>query len=42
MATDDYPSIRESAHAVIAAVGRDNGDPDSLRAGLLDALKPVH
>ncbi len=40
MATDDYPSIRESAHAVIAAVGRDNGDPDSLRAGLLDALKP--
>ena len=40
MATDDYPSIWESAHAVIAAVGRDNGDPESRRAGLLDALGP--
>ena len=40
MTTNDYPSIRESAQAVIEAIAQDSGDLESLRAALLDAIKP--
>ena len=38
--TNEYPSIRDCALAVIDAIGRDKDDPERLRTGLLDATRP--
>ena len=40
MTTQEHPSIRDMAQAVIAAIGREGDNLEPLRAGLLAAVKP--
>ena len=40
MTTQEHPSIRDMAQAVIAAIGREGDNLEPLRSGLLEAVKP--